>query len=269
MRWLMDQVADVVRTSRAWVRLRPQMVDVIHCLRQECPGVIDERNPDGTNMSGPSVGAVPSHRALSNLPAWSSSWRERRVRPLAERVHDQDHPFRQRLHMLVHSSGLDLSSPHRFVLAARIRERRRAIGSRWRRLSRADRPCSASPTCATRIPTPSSPPGSTSARPRPTATSPKPSIRLPARHHPLVTGKLLRRRTPGLRVGRVVPVGRGGRGLPDAPADPDHTLRRGQGLGHGGEDERRPAVPHRSPVHTHAGRRLRHPGPVAASAHVP
>ncbi|MFF3502396.1 IS5 family transposase [Streptomyces sp. NPDC003247] len=37
--------------------------------------------------------------------------------------------------MLVYPSGLDLSSSHLRFLAARIRERRRAIGSRWRRLS--------------------------------------------------------------------------------------------------------------------------------------
>lgn len=37
--------------------------------------------------------------------------------------------------MLVYPSGLDLSSSHLRFLTARIRERRRAIGSRWRRLS--------------------------------------------------------------------------------------------------------------------------------------
>ncbi|MCX4693885.1 IS5 family transposase [Streptomyces sp. NBC_01408] len=37
--------------------------------------------------------------------------------------------------MLVHPSGLDLSSSHLRFLTARIRERRRVIGSRWRRLS--------------------------------------------------------------------------------------------------------------------------------------
>src|SRR3954468_5783317 len=54
------------------------------------------------------------------------------------RVHDQDHPRRQRLHVFVYPSGLDLSSSHLRCLTARLRERRRAIGSRWRRLS-ADR----------------------------------------------------------------------------------------------------------------------------------
>lgn len=37
--------------------------------------------------------------------------------------------------MLVYPSGLDLSSSHLRFLTARLRERRRAIGSRWRRLS--------------------------------------------------------------------------------------------------------------------------------------
>jgi hypothetical protein len=41
----------------------------------------------------------------------------------------------EKLHMLVYPSGLDLSGSHLLVLTARIRERRRAIGSRWRRLS--------------------------------------------------------------------------------------------------------------------------------------
>ncbi|MFG2985076.1 IS5 family transposase [Streptomyces sp. NPDC048258] len=40
--------------------------------------------------------------------------------------------------MLVYPSGLDLSSSHLRFLTVRIRDRRRAIGSRWRRLS-ADR----------------------------------------------------------------------------------------------------------------------------------
>lgn len=37
--------------------------------------------------------------------------------------------------MLVYPSGLDLSSSHLRFLTARIRERRRATGSRWRGLS--------------------------------------------------------------------------------------------------------------------------------------
>lgn len=37
--------------------------------------------------------------------------------------------------MLVHPSGIDVSSSSLRFLAARLRERRRALGARWRRLS--------------------------------------------------------------------------------------------------------------------------------------
>ncbi|MEV6681641.1 hypothetical protein AB0N09_32930 [Streptomyces erythrochromogenes] len=40
MRWFMDQVEEEVRTSRAWMRLRPELVEIIHQLRQEHMGVI-------------------------------------------------------------------------------------------------------------------------------------------------------------------------------------------------------------------------------------
>ncbi|MFJ4745093.1 hypothetical protein [Streptomyces sp. NPDC088775] len=47
MRWFMDQVADEIRTSRAWMRLRPELVEVIHRLRQEYLGAIDDADfPD-------------------------------------------------------------------------------------------------------------------------------------------------------------------------------------------------------------------------------
>lgn len=42
MRWFMDQVEEEIRTSRAWMRLRPELVEVIHRLRQEYLGVIDD-----------------------------------------------------------------------------------------------------------------------------------------------------------------------------------------------------------------------------------
>lgn len=42
MRWFMDQVEEEIRTSRAWMRLRPELVEVIHQLRQEHLGVIDD-----------------------------------------------------------------------------------------------------------------------------------------------------------------------------------------------------------------------------------
>ncbi|MFD6326441.1 hypothetical protein ACFWOL_27070 [Streptomyces sp. NPDC058442] len=78
MRWFMHQVDEEIRTSRAWMRLRPELVEIIHRLRQEYLGVIDDddfprvladvrttvseedlpavleaafgRNPDGTTM---------------------------------------------------------------------------------------------------------------------------------------------------------------------------------------------------------------------------
>ncbi|AUG81980.1 hypothetical protein CFP65_7399 [Kitasatospora sp. MMS16-BH015] len=47
MRWFMDQVAAEIRTSRAWMRLRPELVEVIHRLRQEYLGSIDDADfPD-------------------------------------------------------------------------------------------------------------------------------------------------------------------------------------------------------------------------------
>ncbi|AZQ75017.1 MULTISPECIES: hypothetical protein [Streptomyces] len=42
MRWFMDQVEEEVRTSRGWMRLRPELVEVIYRLRQEYLGVIDD-----------------------------------------------------------------------------------------------------------------------------------------------------------------------------------------------------------------------------------
>ncbi len=47
MRWFMDRVADEIRTSRAWMRLRPELVQVIHRLRQDYLGSIDDADfPD-------------------------------------------------------------------------------------------------------------------------------------------------------------------------------------------------------------------------------
>ncbi|MEW2579450.1 hypothetical protein [Streptomyces syringium] len=81
MRWFMHQVDEEVRTSRAWMRLRPELVEIIYQLRQEHMGVINDddfpqvladvrttvseddlpavleaafgRNPDGTTMDHP------------------------------------------------------------------------------------------------------------------------------------------------------------------------------------------------------------------------
>ncbi|WP_433890491.1 hypothetical protein [Streptomyces sp. CA-111067] len=42
MRWFMGQVEEEIRTSRAWMRLRPDLVEVIHRLRREHGGAIDD-----------------------------------------------------------------------------------------------------------------------------------------------------------------------------------------------------------------------------------
>ncbi|MET9724343.1 hypothetical protein [Streptomyces zaomyceticus] len=42
VRWFMDQVDEEIRTSRAWMGLRPELVEIIHQLRQEYMGVIDD-----------------------------------------------------------------------------------------------------------------------------------------------------------------------------------------------------------------------------------
>ncbi|CAM5323850.1 hypothetical protein SCYAM73S_04222 [Streptomyces cyaneofuscatus] len=42
MRWFMDRVDAEIRTSRAWMRLRPELVAVIHDPRQEHMGAIDD-----------------------------------------------------------------------------------------------------------------------------------------------------------------------------------------------------------------------------------
>ncbi|MEU0445607.1 hypothetical protein [Streptomyces tendae] len=79
IRWFMRQVDEEIRTSRAWMRLRPELVEIIYQLRQGHMGVIDDddfpqvladvratvsekdlpdvlkaafgRNPDGTTIS--------------------------------------------------------------------------------------------------------------------------------------------------------------------------------------------------------------------------
>lgn len=42
MRWFMDQVEEEIRTSRAWMRLRPELVEIIYQLRQEHWGGIND-----------------------------------------------------------------------------------------------------------------------------------------------------------------------------------------------------------------------------------
>ncbi|MET9621919.1 hypothetical protein ABZZ37_14265 [Streptomyces sp. NPDC006464] len=42
MRWFMHQIDEEIRTSRAWMRLRPELVETIYQLRQEHLGTIDD-----------------------------------------------------------------------------------------------------------------------------------------------------------------------------------------------------------------------------------
>ncbi|MEU8675551.1 hypothetical protein [Streptomyces sp. NPDC048560] len=42
MRWFMNQVDEEIRTSRAWMRLRPELVEVVSGMRQEYLGMIDD-----------------------------------------------------------------------------------------------------------------------------------------------------------------------------------------------------------------------------------
>ncbi|MER7823815.1 hypothetical protein ABTX85_14765 [Streptomyces sp. NPDC096097] len=44
MRWFLDRVEAEVRSSRAWMELRPELVAVIHALRQEHLGIIDDED---------------------------------------------------------------------------------------------------------------------------------------------------------------------------------------------------------------------------------
>ncbi|MFE6049355.1 hypothetical protein ACFQ6N_01195 [Kitasatospora sp. NPDC056446] len=63
MRWFMDQVAEEIRTSRAWMRLRPELVEVVHRLRQEHLGAIDDA--DFPEVFAELTSAVPE----ADLPA--------------------------------------------------------------------------------------------------------------------------------------------------------------------------------------------------------
>ncbi|MEU6984860.1 hypothetical protein ABZ946_15770 [Streptomyces sp. NPDC046324] len=42
MRWFMEHVEEEIRTSRGWMRLRPELVEIIRELREEYLGVIDD-----------------------------------------------------------------------------------------------------------------------------------------------------------------------------------------------------------------------------------
>lgn len=42
MRWFMEHVEEEIRTSRGWMRLRPELVEIIRELREEHLGAIDD-----------------------------------------------------------------------------------------------------------------------------------------------------------------------------------------------------------------------------------
>ncbi len=42
IRWFMGQVEDQISASRAWMQLRPELVEVIYRLRQEYSGCVDD-----------------------------------------------------------------------------------------------------------------------------------------------------------------------------------------------------------------------------------
>ncbi|WP_328942366.1 hypothetical protein OG259_12740 [Streptomyces sp. NBC_00250] len=42
MCWFMEHVAEEIRTSRGWMRLRPELVEIIRGLREEYLGMIDD-----------------------------------------------------------------------------------------------------------------------------------------------------------------------------------------------------------------------------------
>lgn len=44
VRWFMDRVDAEIRGSRAWMRLRPELVEVIHRLRREHMGSVDDED---------------------------------------------------------------------------------------------------------------------------------------------------------------------------------------------------------------------------------
>ncbi|MCT4354223.1 hypothetical protein M5362_13900 [Streptomyces sp. Je 1-79] len=63
MRWFMEQVAEEIRTSRGWMRLRPDLVDIIRALREEYLGVIDDER------FGPVLAELRATVPAGDLPA--------------------------------------------------------------------------------------------------------------------------------------------------------------------------------------------------------
>ncbi|MFI8460559.1 hypothetical protein [Kitasatospora sp. NPDC085464] len=47
LRWFVEQVEEEIRTSRAWMRLRPELVEVVHRLRREHAGAVEDADFPG------------------------------------------------------------------------------------------------------------------------------------------------------------------------------------------------------------------------------
>ncbi|MER7583846.1 hypothetical protein [Kitasatospora sp. NPDC097691] len=63
LRWFVEQVEEEIRTSRAWMRLRPELVDVVHGLRREHAGFVDDAEFPGV------LGQLRASVAAPDLPA--------------------------------------------------------------------------------------------------------------------------------------------------------------------------------------------------------
>jgi hypothetical protein len=63
MAWFMSVVEGEISRSRAWMRLRPDLVEVVHALRQEHLGFVDDDDFDGV------LAGLRSTVAESDLPA--------------------------------------------------------------------------------------------------------------------------------------------------------------------------------------------------------
>ncbi|MEU7112509.1 hypothetical protein [Streptomyces sp. NPDC046182] len=63
MRWFMEHVEEEIRTSRGWMRLRPELVEIIRELREEYLGVIDDER------FGPVLAELRASVPAEDLPA--------------------------------------------------------------------------------------------------------------------------------------------------------------------------------------------------------
>ncbi|MFF3315278.1 hypothetical protein ACFYV5_07165 [Streptomyces sp. NPDC003035] len=63
MRWFMEHVEAEIRTSRAWMELRPELVEIIRELREEYLGLIDDER------FGPVLAELRATVPAEDLPA--------------------------------------------------------------------------------------------------------------------------------------------------------------------------------------------------------